>query len=324
MTNPPEGSDPLAALGPARLPSPLQEIDDERFTARGVRLLLKRDDLVHPRVIGNKWRKLTPHLRAALVEGTGTVVTVGGAYSNHLRALAAAGRPLGLRTVGIVRGDELAGRPLNPSLARCAADGMRLHFVSRAEYRTRHDAAFARAVRERFGPARLVPEGGSDPLAVSSCAELGRELAAAHPRPDVVALPCGTAGTLAGVAAGLAPDQRVLGVPVVRDPTLGDAVRRFQEAAFGGPRGRWELATGFEHGGYGRTPPALLAFAADFADRHGVPVEHCYVAKLLYALAELTRRGSVAPGTVLAAVVTGRPEDPRAPDLDNSTPASGI
>ncbi|WP_338054114.1 1-aminocyclopropane-1-carboxylate deaminase/D-cysteine desulfhydrase [Streptomyces spiramenti] len=324
MTTSPRGPDPLATLGPARLPSPLHEVHDDRFTAYGVRLLLKRDDLIHPRVIGNKWRKLTPHLRAMAADGTGTLVTVGGAYSNHLRAVAAAGDLLSLRTVGLVRGDELARRPLNPSLARCAADGMRLHFVSRSEYRTRHDTAFARAVRERFGPARLVPEGGSDPLAVRECAELGRELAAAHPRPDVVALACGTAGTLAGLAAGLGPEQRALGVPVVRGAALGDAVRRLQDAAFGGRRGRWELAEGFEHGGYGRTPPELLAFAADFADRHGVPVEHQYVAKLLHALVELTRRGAFGHGTVLAAVVTGRPDDPRAPDLDNSTPASGI
>ncbi|MCZ4638432.1 1-aminocyclopropane-1-carboxylate deaminase, partial [Streptomyces rubrogriseus] len=111
----------LAALRP-RLPSPLHEVADGRFERHGVRLLLKRDDLIHPELVGNKWRKLAPNLATA--DGR-TVVTFGGAYSNHLRAAAAAGRLLGLPTVGVVRGQELAGLPLNPSLARCAADGMR-------------------------------------------------------------------------------------------------------------------------------------------------------------------------------------------------------
>ena len=121
----------IATLRP-RLPSPVQEVVDGRFERRGVRLLLKRDDLIHPELIGNKWRKLAPNLAAAAGR---TVVTFGGAWSNHLRATAAAGRLLGIPTIGVVRGDELAGRPLNPSLARCTADGMRLHFVDRATYR---------------------------------------------------------------------------------------------------------------------------------------------------------------------------------------------
>ncbi|MGV9877280.1 hypothetical protein ACWDUG_32190, partial [Streptomyces cellulosae] len=128
-------SDALAGLRP-RLPSPLEEAVDARFERHGVRLLLKRDDLVHPELVGNKWRKLAPNLAAAAGR---TVVTFGGAYSNHLRATAAAGRLLGLRTAGVVRGEELADRPPNPSLARCAADGMRLHFVARSVYRRKTD-----------------------------------------------------------------------------------------------------------------------------------------------------------------------------------------
>jgi 1-aminocyclopropane-1-carboxylate deaminase len=138
------GTGVLTAIHPPpRLPSPLQEVRDERFTRRGVRLLLKRDDLIHPTVPGNKWRKLAPNLKAAIEGGHTALLTFGGAYSNHLRATAAAGRMLRLATVGVVRGDELASRPLNHSLARCAADGMRLLFVSRAAYRHRHDPDFA-------------------------------------------------------------------------------------------------------------------------------------------------------------------------------------
>ncbi|MEU9300671.1 pyridoxal-phosphate dependent enzyme [Streptomyces sp. NPDC048269] len=289
-----------------RPPSPLVEAADDRFTAYGVRLLLKRDDLVHPELPGNKWRKLAPNLRAAVAAGHDTLVTFGGAYSNHLRATAAAGRLLGLRTVGVVRGDELAGRPLNDSLARCVADGMRLHFVSRADYRRKAEPRTLDRLLDGAGAqaAYVVPEGGSNGLALAGCAELGREL---RGRADVVAVACGTGGTLAGLAAGLEPGQRALGVPVLAGGFLQAEIRSLQHQAFDGPAGDWTLAEGFHHGGYARVPAALDAFAADFESRHGLPVERIYVAKLLWALAELTACGAFPRGTVLAAVVTGRP-----------------
>ncbi|MET7319738.1 pyridoxal-phosphate dependent enzyme [Streptomyces sp. NPDC005549] len=292
----------LTALRP-RLPSPLHEVADGRFERHGVRLLLKRDDLIHPELVGNKWRKLAPTLATA---GGRAVVTFGGAYSNHLRAAAAAGRLLGLPTVGVVRGHELAGRPLNPSLARCAADGMRLHFVDRATYRRKSEpetlAALLRAVDAE--DAVVVPEGGSNAQAVRGCRALGEELGG---HADVAAVACGTGGTLAGLAAGLPRGRRALGIPVLRGGFLAGDIRRLQERAFGGPRGAWSLDDRFHHGGYARTTPGLDAFAEDFERRHGLPVERVYVAKLLYALLALTEEGAFPRGTTLAAVVTGRP-----------------
>ncbi|MGW0815486.1 1-aminocyclopropane-1-carboxylate deaminase/D-cysteine desulfhydrase [Streptomyces viridiviolaceus] len=292
----------LAGLRP-RLPSPLQEVADERFERHGVRLLLKRDDLIHPELVGNKWRKLAPNLAAA--DGRG-VVTFGGAYSNHLRATAAAGRLLGLPTVGVVRGQELAGRPLNPSLARCAADGMRLHFVDRTAYRRKTDPDTLAAVLRAAGAedAHVIPEGGSNAEAVRGCRALGEEL---DGRADVVALACGTGGTLAGLAAGLGPGRRALGIPVLKGGFLAGDIRRLQELAFGGPRGTWSLDDRFHFGGYARTTTELGSFADDFEHRHGLPVERLYVAKMLYGLLVLAREGAFAPGTTLAAVVTGRP-----------------
>ncbi|NLU72006.1 pyridoxal-phosphate dependent enzyme [Streptomyces sp. HNM0575] len=316
----------LAAVDPPpRLPSPLQEVRDERFVRRGIRLLLKRDDLIHPAVPGNKWRKLAPNLRAALEGGHTALLTFGGAYSNHLRATAAAGRMLGLTTVGVVRGDELAARPLNPSLARCAADGMRLHFVSRSDYRRRQDPDYARqllreaADREEQGrteptaeaarspqlprEAFRIPEGGSNALAVQGCCALGAEL---RGRTDVAAVACGTGGTLAGLAAGLGEGQRALGVPVLRGGFLAAEVRDLQRAAFGGVRGEWRLDERFHFGGYARTTAELEDFAADFATRHGLPpLEPLYVAKLLFALTALAEEGAFAPGSTVTAVVTG-------------------
>ncbi|MGW7406233.1 1-aminocyclopropane-1-carboxylate deaminase/D-cysteine desulfhydrase [Streptomyces sp. NPDC054833] len=291
-----------AALGP-RLPSPLQEIGDDRFERHGVRLLLKRDDLIHPELIGNKWRKLVPNIEAAAGRA---LVTFGGAYSNHLRATAAAGRLLGLSTVGVVRGQELADRPLNPSLARCAADGMRLHFVDRTTYRRKAEPETLDAVLRAAGAedAYVVPEGGSNAAAVRGCRALGEEL---RGRADVVALACGTGGTLAGLAAGLAPEQRALGIAVLKGGFLTADIRALQERAFRVRLGTWSVDDRFHFGGYARTTPALDAFAEDFEDRHGLPVERLYVAKLLYGLVNLAEAGAFPRGATLAAVVTGRP-----------------
>nr|WP_307544438.1 pyridoxal-phosphate dependent enzyme [Streptomyces sp. V3I8] len=298
-----------------RLPSPLREVADERFTRRGVRLLLKRDDLIHPELIGNKWRKLVPNLVAA---GGRTVLTFGGAYSNHLRATAAAGRLLGLSTVGVVRGQELAGRPLNPSLARCAADGMRLHFVDRSTYRRKGEPETLAALLQATGceAAYVVPEGGSNAPAVRGCVALGEEL---RSHADVVALACGTGGTLAGLAAGLSPGQRALGVPVLKGGFLGAEIRALQEEAFGGPRGDWTLDDRFHFGGYARTPAELDAFAADFGRRHALPVERLYVAKSLYGLVTLAEEGAFPRGTTVAAVITGTPGPSRGTVLGSGT-----
>ncbi|MGP3951949.1 1-aminocyclopropane-1-carboxylate deaminase/D-cysteine desulfhydrase [Streptomyces sp. 7N604] len=287
-----------------RLPSPLQPVEDERFARRGVGLLLKRDDLIHPELPGNKWRKLAPNLRAAAEQGRTTLLTFGGAYSNHLRATAAAGRLLGFSTIGVVRGGELADRPLNPSLARCAADGMRLTFLDRDTYRRKAEPEVPAALRERFGDFFLIPEGGSNALAARGCAELGRELRGAA---DTVAVACGTGGTLAGLATGLAPEQTAIGFPVVKGGFLDKETERLQRAAFGARTGHWRLDDRFHCGGYARTTPELHAFAEDFEDRHGLPVERLYVAKLLLGLTTLAEEGAFAPGTTVAAVVTGTP-----------------
>ncbi len=294
----------LAALRP-RLPSPLEPVADERFARHGVRLLLKRDDLIHAHLPGNKWRKLAPNLRAAAGR---PVLTFGGAYSNHLRATAAAGRLLGFPTVGVVRGDELAGKPLNASLAACAADGMRLHFVDRATYRRTSEPEVLAELLGRIGEREgcwVVPEGGSNALAAQGCTELGREL---RGRADVAAVACGTGGTLAGLAAGLGDGARALGIPVLRGACLGERTAALQKEAFGGPAGDWSLDERFHFGGYARIPPDLDAFAQDFEARHGLPVERLYVAKMLYGLVVLVGEGAFPPGTTVAAVITGRPQ----------------
>jgi 1-aminocyclopropane-1-carboxylate deaminase/D-cysteine desulfhydrase-like pyridoxal-dependent ACC family enzyme len=158
----------------AALPSPLVELDDDRPSARGVRLWLKRDDLIHPAIPGNKWRKLVPNLSAARDQGYRRLLTFGGAWSNHIRATAAAGRLFGFETIGVVRGEE--HRPLSPVLAEATSNGMRLTYLDRTTYRRKHTPEVIERLHAEFGDFYLVPEGGSNELAVRSCREIPAEI----------------------------------------------------------------------------------------------------------------------------------------------------
>lgn len=277
--------------------SPVVELPDDRFARRGLRLFLKRDDLVHPELPGNKWRKLKHNVGPARERGT--LLTFGGAYSNHLRAAAAAGRIYGFATVGVVRGEEHL--PLNDSLAYARRMGMRLAYMDRTTYRRKHEPDVIAGLRERWGDFYLLPEGGSNALAVEGCAELGAEV----PGYDVVCCPCGTGGTLAGLAAGLAPGQRALGFSVLKGDFMQAEVERLQREAYGGLRGHWRVESGFHFGGYAKSTPELAAFIDDFADRHGVVLDRIYTAKMMYGVLALAERGDFAEGTRILAVVTG-------------------
>lgn len=277
--------------------SPVVELDDERAARRGVRVFLKRDDLIHPQLPGNKWRKLKHNVPVAREHGT--LLTFGGAYSNHIRAAATAGRIFGFATIGIIRGEEHL--PLNDSLAYAARMGMRLGYLDRAAYRRKHEADVIAMLRERWGGFHLLPEGGSNPRAVRGCAELGAEV----PGFDVVCCPCGTGGTLAGLAAGLSPGQRALGFSVLKGGFLDAEVERLQRETYGGRRGTWSVEHGFHFGGYAKRTAELDAFIDDFARRHGIVLDRVYVAKMMFGLFTLTERGAFPEGSRVLAVVTG-------------------
>ncbi|MDQ1652239.1 MAG: 1-aminocyclopropane-carboxylate deaminase [Cryptosporangiaceae bacterium] len=303
----------LPQFGNAGGPSPVAEVGDERLARLGVRLWLKRDDLVHPEIPGNKWRKLRLNLAAAARAGDRTLLTFGGAYSGHLRATAAAGRLFGFATIGVVRGEE--HDPLNPVLRSAADAGMRLVYLDRATYRRKGDPDVVAALHDRFGEFRLLPEGGSNALAVRGCTDVTDEINAQVPV-DVICTAVGTGGTLAGIAGALTAGQRALGVAVLKGGSfLTHDTERLQTEAFGGRRGDWAIETGYHHGGYAKTTPALEAFAADFTRRHGIALDRIYVAKLLAAIYDLAAQGRFAPGTRIAAVITGPPSrsDPAEP-----------
>ncbi|MEV6207150.1 pyridoxal-phosphate dependent enzyme [Kitasatospora sp. NPDC051914] len=294
---------------PADLPTPLTAVDDPVLARAGVELRLKRDDLLHPTVPGNKWRKLTPNLERALAEGHTRLATFGGAYSTHLRATAAAARALGLASVGIVRGEELADRPRNPSLAAAEADGMELVFVARSAYRELVRAR-GHPLVQRWGRCLVLPEGGSNALAVRGTAALPAELGGLGER-DVVCCAVGTGGTLAGIAAGLPPGARALGVAVLRgEGYLEQEVAALHRAAYGREFDNWRIDHGHHGGGYGRVPAALEEFAAGFEQRHGIGLERRYVAKALRAVHGLAAGGGIAPGSRVTLVVTGLPDGP--------------
>ncbi|WP_179848777.1 1-aminocyclopropane-1-carboxylate deaminase/D-cysteine desulfhydrase [Actinomadura luteofluorescens] len=284
-------------MTPPERTSPVVELADERAARRGLRLFLKRDDLIHPELPGNKWRKLRHNIGPA--RGHGTLLTFGGAYSNHIRAVAAAGRIHGFATIGVIRGEEHL--PLNDTLARAESMGMRLAYMDRATYRRKHEPDVVEALRERWGGFYLLPEGGSNAAAVRGCAELGAEV----PGFDVVCCPCGTGGTLAGLAAGLAPGQRAVGFSVLRGGFMTGEVARLQRETYGERRGDWSVEDGFHFGGYARTAPELDAFADDFAGRHGIVLDRIYTAKMMFGVLALAERGAFPEGARILAVITG-------------------
>ena len=292
-----------AAAPALRLPSPLQRLDDDALDRAGVRLWLKRDDLIDPDLPGNKWRKLKHNLAAAAGQGHDRLLTFGGAYSNHIRATAAAGRLTGLGTIGVIRGEP--HEPLNWSLSYAVSRGMRLRYLDRATYRRKASPDVIADLSRELGRFYLLPEGGSNDLAVRGCAELAAEIG---PDADVVCCPAGTGGTLAGIAAGLLPGQRAIGFPVLKGGEfLAGEVERLQAAAIGRGSGNWRLECGFHFGGYARTTPELTEFIAAFGERHGLRLDRIYVAKMMFGIFALARRGEFPPGTRIVAVITGSP-----------------
>ncbi|MDO7885236.1 1-aminocyclopropane-1-carboxylate deaminase/D-cysteine desulfhydrase [Hymenobacter cheonanensis] len=286
-------------------PDFLQPIPHPIAASHGVRLLLWRDDLRNPDLPGNKARKLKYNLLQARAEGQARLLTFGGAYSNHLAAVAAAGRLHSFETVGLVRGEEY--RPLNPTLARCAADGMALHYLDRATYRRRAEPGFLVEMQQRFGPAYLLPEGGTNTLALRGVAELISELRQ-HTAFDAVAVAAGTGGTLAGLALGVAEASypaRVVGVAALKGADfLRDEVNTLLATA-GAPGAGYELHIGYHFGGYAKLPAGLRTFIQEFEADYGVLLDPIYTGKLLVGVLDLIAQGHFAPGSTVVAVHTG-------------------
>jgi 1-aminocyclopropane-1-carboxylate deaminase len=267
----------------------------------GCQLWIKRDDLLHTDVSGNKFRKLKYPLQALRGQQP-TLVTMGGPWSNHLHALAHAGALSGWPTIGLVRGADGVD---SATLADCRRLGMQITFVSREQYRVlrRCPDGWRRHVAEAADGCVWLPEGGSAPAALHGVAEIIDELPFI---PDTMLVACGTGATLAGLLAGLQGRGRVIGVAVFRNASyLRDEVARLLRQAGYPAYDNYTLLTDAHHGGYGKAPPVLRQFCREFVQETGVAVEPVYTGKLLYAARQLAQSGAFDQDERIVAVHTG-------------------
>ncbi len=282
--------------------TPIQEIHDPLLLAAGVRLLIKREDVNHPEVSGNKWWKLKYNLEEAVKSKTKTLLSFGGHYSNHIHAVAGAASILGMKSVGIIRGEEAL--PLNATLAYARSKGMMFYYISRESYRRKSDEKFLQELRERFGACYVMPEGGTNVLAVKGCREFGEKLAR-EVKFDIVTLPVGTGGTLAGIIGGLQKDHQAIGFSALKGGDfLEDEVRRWI-----GPTNSatpsWRIETRYHFGGYARITQELKRFMEAQRTAHQLPLDHVYTAKALYGLFDMIQGGEIARGSTVLVIHTG-------------------
>ncbi|WP_347159539.1 1-aminocyclopropane-1-carboxylate deaminase/D-cysteine desulfhydrase [Pontibacter chitinilyticus] len=280
---------------------PLQQLHDPLLQERQLELWIKREDLLHPDIPGNKWRKLKYNLEEAKRQQHNTLLTFGGAYSNHIAATAAAGREFGFQTIGLIRGEEHL--PLNPTLAFATACGMQLHYISREQYRLKNECTFLAELREKYGQVYLLPEGGTNLLAVKGCTEIVQDISITY---DYICCAAGTGGTVAGIVAGLAGEKQVLVFPALKGGGfLRQEIEVLVQQYSGHTYSNWQLLTDYHFGGYAKVKPELLAFIQAFQKRYHIPLEPIYTGKMLYGLFDLIQQSYFPKGSRIIAVHTG-------------------
>ena len=276
---------------------PNQHIDLPLLREKGIQLYLKREDTIHPFISGNKYRKLKYNLLEAKKQGKDTLLTFGGAFSNHIAATAYAGHEQGLQTIGVIRGEELVDKwQSNPTLKLAHEHGMEFHFVSRSDYRLKNEPSFLHNLKERFGEVYLLPEGGTNALAVKGCSEILTEEDATF---DYICSAAGTGGTAAGLIHASLPHQTVLAFPALKGNFLLDEIRTFVQHE------RWQLVTDYHFGGYAKVDQQLIAFINLFKHETGIPLDPIYTGKMLFGIFDLVKRDVFAPGTQILAIHTG-------------------
>lgn len=274
-----------------------QEVKLSVLKEKQLSLTVKREDLIHPFISGNKFRKLKYNLIHAQKEGHSTLLTFGGAYSNHIAATAYAGKEAGLRTIGIIRGEELnKGWQDNPTLALAMEHGMEFRFISREQYRNKTDPGYIKSLQKDIGTFYLVPEGGTNALAIKGCEEI---LLDTDRNFDYVCCSVGTGGTLAGIINSSGPGQEVLGFASLKGDFLIKDIRSFVT------KENWELQTGYHFGGYAKVSKSLITFINRFRQKTGIPTDPVYTGKLFYGIMDLVEKDYFKPGSSLLAIHTG-------------------
>lgn len=282
--------------------SPVEEILDPALKNSGIRLLIKRDDLIHEHISGNKWRKLKYNLSEAVQQNHHTLLTFGGAYSNHISATAFACQKTGLESIGIIRGEDDS---TNPTLRFAIEHGMNLKFVSREDYKNKTQEHFLEALEDEFGKCFIVPEGGANGLGVRGCAEI---LAEVEEDFDVVCSSAGTGTTLAGLAIGLKEHQKLIGFPSLKggDFLYAEVKSLMDEARLRIPTNlNFELFTDYHFGGYAKLKPELLDFIKGFKERTGIPLDPIYTGKMMFGIYDCISKGLFGNNTTILAIHTG-------------------
>lgn len=280
---------------------PLQTIQDRALSAAGLQLDILREDLLHPEISGNKWRKLLYNIQAAKAANQTTLLTYGGAYSNHIAATAAAAGTYGFRSIGIIRGE--AALPLNPTLALAQRKGMVLKFISRAAYREKENAAFTLSLKEAFGDFYEIPEGGANVAGIKGCQQIALNIPAAASH---VAVAMGTASTAAGLVS--APDKSyiTLGFSSLKGDFMEEQLQKhFQSIATSANTCAYKLFGQYHFGGYAKHRPALIDFINNFKQQHQIQLDPVYTGKMMYGLFDLIKSGYFRRGDYIVAVHTG-------------------
>ncbi len=267
----------------------------------GIELWLKREDEIHPVISGNKFRKLKYNLLQAQKEGKTKLLTFGGAFSNHIAATAEAARICGLECVGIIRGDELAERfpeilKENSTLAHAQQNGMQLHFETRENYRKKNSPEQLKLYEEKFGDFYLIPEGGTNDLAIKGCQEI---LSDGTENFDVICVSVGTGGTMAGLVEASKSHQHVIGFSALNSDYLTSEIRQMTS------KENWNICYDFHFGGYAKVTDELVDFINDFGKKYSIALDPVYTGKMMYGISELIKNDFFPKNTRILAVHTG-------------------
>jgi 1-aminocyclopropane-1-carboxylate deaminase len=291
-------------------PTIIQEIKSSLLEKAEVNVFVKREDLNHPLVSGNKWWKLKYNLEEAKSQGKGTLLTFGGAFSNHIYATAAAAKELGFKSIGIIRGEEISN--LSKTLLFAQEQGMRFHFVSREAYRLKNEQTFLEQLHKQLGDFYMIPEGGTNDFAIKGVEEFAKMLKN-ESEFDYLCCACGTGGTLAGIINAM-PEKRVIGFSSLKGGFLGEEVRRLLGKEVASEEVRklvrsentnWQMEDSYHFGGYAKHPTELLEFIGEFEKTHAIPLEHVYTGKLFFGLFDLIQKGYFPKGSKVLALHTG-------------------
>ena len=283
------------------LTTPLTEISDPLFEQKQIKFFVKREDLTDDFISGNKWYKLKYNLIEAEKFGYKTLLTFGGAYSNHIHSTAAAGKKYGFNTIGIIRGEEHL--PLNPTLSSAQENGMIIKYIDRKSYRNKYNESLIQFLKEKFGDFYLIPEGGSNNLAIKGCAEIISSITTYF---NFVCSACGTGGTLAGLILGLDSKRFALGFSVLKGGAfLYQNIRTLLSGYQKENLNNFQINLDYHFGGYAKTNKELNKFCIEFYERHNIRIEPIYTGKMFLGIYDLIRNNFFPLQSTIVAIHTG-------------------